>query len=133
SHAFHSLRMEPMLDEFAAELAGVEWREPVIPVVSNVTGRLAGPDELADPQYWAGHVRRPVRFAEGIAAAVEFGGTLFVELGPGAALTGLVEETASAVDAEVACVAALRDGRPEEQTLLTSVAELFVRGIPVDW
>ncbi|KOY59052.1 type I polyketide synthase, partial [Streptomyces sp. XY332] len=33
----------------------------------------------------------------------------------------------------VACVAALRDGRPEEQTLLTSVAELFVRGIPVDW
>ncbi|KOY58419.1 acyltransferase domain-containing protein, partial [Streptomyces sp. XY332] len=33
SHAFHSLRMEPMLDEFAAELAGVEWREPVIPVV----------------------------------------------------------------------------------------------------
>ncbi|WP_369777698.1 type I polyketide synthase [Streptomyces sp. R33] len=133
SHAFHSLRMEPMLDEFAAELAGVEWREPVIPVVSNVTGRLAGPGELADPQYWAGHVRRPVRFAEGIAAAVEFGGTLFVELGPGAALAGLVAETASAADAEVACVAALRDGRPEEQTLLTSVAELFVRGIPVDW
>ncbi|WP_328620101.1 type I polyketide synthase [Streptomyces sp. NBC_00354] len=133
SHAFHSLRMEPMLAEFAAELAEVVWQPPVIAVVSNVTGRLAGPDELADPQYWAGHVRRPVRFAEGIAAAVEFGGTLFVELGPGGALTALVEETASAVDAEVACIAALRDGRPEEQTLLTSVAELFVRGIPVDW
>ncbi|MFF3859306.1 type I polyketide synthase [Streptomyces sp. NPDC002209] len=133
SHAFHSLRMEPMLAEFAAELAEIEWQPPVIPVVSNVTGRLAEPDELADPQYWAGHVRRPVRFAQGIAAAVEYGGTLFVEMGPGAALTGLVEETASAAAAEVACVAALRDGRPEEQTLLTSVAELFVRGVAVDW
>ncbi|MEU9143435.1 type I polyketide synthase [Streptomyces sp. NPDC048349] len=132
SHAFHSLRMEPMLDEFAAELTGVAWQTPVIPVVSNVTGRLAGPGELADPQYWAGHVRRPVRFAEGIAAAVEFGGALFVEMGP-AALTSLVEETASAAGAEVVCIAALRDGRPEEQTLLTSVAELFVRGVAVDW
>ncbi|MGR4882336.1 type I polyketide synthase [Streptomyces sp. LARHCF249] len=133
SHAFHSLRMEPMLAEFAAELTDIAWQTPVIPVVSNVTGRLAEPGELADPQYWAGHVRRPVRFAEGIAAAVEYGGTLFVEMGPGAALTGLVEETAGAADAEVTCIAALRDGRPAEQTLLTSVAELFVRGVAVDW
>ncbi|MFE3560271.1 type I polyketide synthase, partial [Streptomyces sp. NPDC059193] len=133
SHAFHSLRMEPMLAEFAAELSGIEWKTPAVPVVSNVTGRLAEPGELADPQYWAGHVRRPVRFAEGIAAAVAYGGTLFVEMGPGAALTGLVEETATAADADVTCVAALRDGRPEEQTLLTSVARLFVHGTAVDW
>ncbi|MEV5878549.1 type I polyketide synthase [Streptomyces sp. NPDC052101] len=133
SHAFHSRRMEPMLADFAAQLAEVEWHSPEIPVISNVTGRLAAPDELADPQYWAGHVRRPVRFADGIAAAVEHGGTLFVELGPGAALTGLVEETAGAAGARATCVAALRDGRPEEQTLLASLAELFVRGVPVDF
>ncbi|MEU0744696.1 type I polyketide synthase, partial [Streptomyces sp. NPDC006134] len=133
SHAFHSLRMEPMLDGFAAELAGLEWHEPEIPVISNVTGRLAGPGELTAPGYWAGHVRRPVRFAEGIAAAVGCGGALFVELGPGAALTGLVEETATAAGAEVTCVAALRDGRPEERTLLAALGELFVRGVPVDW
>nr|AXL06717.1 polyketide synthase [uncultured bacterium] len=128
SHAFHSARMEPMLADFAAELAGVTWRQPTIPVVSNVTGKLAEPGELADPRYWAEHVRRPVRFAQGIAAAVEHGGALFLELGPGAALTALVEEAA-----EVTCVAALRDDRPEEQALLASVAELFVRGVAVDW
>ncbi|MGP4052944.1 type I polyketide synthase, partial [Streptomyces sp. 2A115] len=133
SHAFHSLRMEPMLADFAAELSQVVWRPPVIPVISNVTGRPAEPEELADPQYWARHVRRPVRFADGIAAAVRYGGELFVELGPGAALTGLVEETATATATEVTCVAALRDGRPEEQTLLASMAELFVRGVAVDW
>ncbi|WP_344869531.1 type I polyketide synthase, partial [Amycolatopsis ultiminotia] len=129
SHAFHSARMEPMLAEFAAELAEVKWQEPEIPVVSNVTGRIAEPGELADPQYWAEHVRRPVRFADGIAAAVADGGSLFVELGPGAALTALVEETAD----EATCVAALRDDRAEEPALIAAVAELFVRGVPVDW
>ncbi|MEW1634665.1 type I polyketide synthase [Streptomyces sp. NPDC093801] len=134
SHAFHSARMEPMLAEFAAELAGVAWQEPAVPVVSNVTGRLAGPGELTDPQYWAEHVRRPVRFAEGIAAAVESGATLFLEVGPGGALTGLVAESAAAAGAgTVTAVAALRDGRPEEQTLMASVAELFVRGAAADW
>ncbi|WIX87425.1 type I polyketide synthase [Amycolatopsis sp. DG1A-15b] len=128
SHAFHSARMEPMLAEFAAELAGVTWREPEIPVVSNVTGRLAGPGELTGPGYWAEHVRRPVRFAEGVAAAAEDGGSLFVELGPGAALTALVEESA-----DVTCVAALRDDRPEDTALIAAVAELFVRGVAVDW
>nr|AXL05424.1 polyketide synthase [uncultured bacterium] len=128
SHAFHSPLMEPMLADFAAQLADVEWRQPEIPVVSNVTGRLIEPGEHADPRYWAEHVRRPVRFAQGIAAAVAHGGALFVELGPGAALSALVEETA-----EVACTAAMRDGRSEEQILLAAVAELFVRGVPVDW
>ncbi|MER7708995.1 type I polyketide synthase [Streptomyces werraensis] len=139
SHAFHSPHMEPMLADFTAELTDVEWRAPHIPVISNVTGRLAGPDELTGPEYWAGHVRRRVRFAEGIAAAVQYGGTLFVELGPGAALTGLVTETAASAVPDttagpgVTCVAALRDGRPEERTLLASMAELFVRGVSVDW
>ncbi|GAA3435872.1 type I polyketide synthase [Kutzneria kofuensis] len=129
SHAFHSHQMEPMLADFAAAIADVAWQPAVIPVISNVTGRLAEPDELADPRYWAEHVRRPVRFADGIAAAAEYGADLFVELGPGAALTAMVTETA----AEAICVPALRDGRPEDQTLLASVAELFVRGVTVDW
>ncbi|MEV0531645.1 type I polyketide synthase [Kitasatospora sp. NPDC050463] len=130
SHAFHSALMEPMLAEFAAALAEVTWREPKLAVISNVTGRVADPGQLADPAYWVEHVRRPVRFAEGIVAAAEDGGALFVELGPGAALSGVVGET---VDGRAVAVAALRDGRPEAHTLLASVAELFVRGVEVDW
>ncbi|MEU1504500.1 type I polyketide synthase [Kitasatospora sp. NPDC005748] len=130
SHAFHSALMEPMLAEFAAVLADVAWGEAQVPIVSNVTGQVAEPGQLADPAYWVGHVRRPVRFADGIATAAGAGGALFVELGPGAALSGVVAESAGE---RAVTVAALRDGRPEAHTVLASVAELFVRGVAVDW
>ncbi|WP_405854126.1 SDR family NAD(P)-dependent oxidoreductase [Streptomyces sp. NBC_01515] len=130
SHAFHSVLMEPMLDEFARTLSQVSWLEPEFPVVSNVTGRLAGPGQLTDPQYWVDHVRRPVRFADGVTAAAGDGDVVFVELGPGAALSSVVAESAGE---RAACVAALRDGRPEAQTLLTATAEVFVHGGSVDW
>ncbi|MDX2582844.1 SDR family NAD(P)-dependent oxidoreductase [Streptomyces sp. WI04-05A] len=130
SHAFHSVLMEPMLDEFAAVLSQVSWSEPEFPVVSNVTGQLAEPGQLTDPQYWVDHVRRPVRFADGVTAAAGDGDVVFIELGPGAALSGVVAESAGE---RATCVAALRDGRPEAQTLLTATAEVFVRGGSVDW
>ncbi|WP_405854124.1 SDR family NAD(P)-dependent oxidoreductase [Streptomyces sp. NBC_01515] len=130
SHAFHSVLMEPMLDEFAHTLSQVSWLEPEFPVVSNVTGRFAGPGQLTDPQYWVDHVRRPVRFADGVASAAGDGDVVFVELGPGAALSSVVMESAGE---RATCVAALRDGRPEVQTLLTATAEVFVHGGSVDW
>ncbi|MGW7794221.1 polyketide synthase dehydratase domain-containing protein, partial [Streptomyces tricolor] len=127
SHAFHSALMEPMLAEFATALAGLTWNEPTIPVVSNVTGRLAEPGQLTDPEYWVEHVRRPVRFADGISAT---GGSVFLELGPGGALSGAIAESAGE---DAVSVPALRDDRGEAQTLLASVAHLFVRGAKVDW
>ncbi|WP_199808485.1 polyketide synthase dehydratase domain-containing protein, partial [Streptomyces sp. NRRL S-1022] len=80
---------------------------------------------MSDPAYWVGHVRRPVRFADGIAAS---GGQVFLELGPGGALTGAITESVDAVG-----VPALRDDRGEAQTLLAAVAHLFVRGTKVNW
>ncbi|MFJ8255626.1 type I polyketide synthase, partial [Streptomyces sp. NPDC094466] len=108
-------------------LSGLTWGEASIPVVSNVTGRIAEPGRLADPAYWVEHVRQPVRFAEGIAAS---GGSVFLELGPGGALSGAITESAGET---AVSVPALRDERGEAQTLLLSVAELFVRGTGVDW
>ena len=114
SHAFHSALMEPMLDEFASVLSRVAWSEPKFPVVSNVTGQLAGPGQLTGPRYWVDHVRRPVRFADGVVSAVAGGGdVVFVELGPGAALSSVVEESAGEGRlASPPCATAVRRCRP---------------------
>ncbi|MYU18382.1 hypothetical protein GTZ78_48810, partial [Streptomyces sp. SID8361] len=70
-----------MLAEFGEVLSGVEFHAPSLPVVSNVTGEVAG-EELRAPEYWVRHVRETVRFADGLATLRELGVGSFLELGP---------------------------------------------------
>ncbi|WP_277351247.1 type I polyketide synthase [Micromonospora sp. HNM0581] len=132
SHAFHSPHMEPMLAEFHEVLAGLTFNPPQVPVVSNLTGRLADPDEIRDPGYWVRHVREAVRFSDGITTLVAEGVTTYLEVGPDAVLTALARECVTGTDG-VALVPVLRNGRDEATTLLTALATLHTRGVPVDW
>ena len=67
SHAFHSAMMEPVLAPFTEVLRRVKLCEPHIPYVSNVTAGWITGAEAKSPEYWAGHVRQTVRFADGVA------------------------------------------------------------------
>ncbi|MER5549744.1 type I polyketide synthase, partial [Streptomyces sp. NPDC002589] len=134
SHAFHSARMEPMLAQFAEVLGAVEFRAPRIPVVSNLTGRLAG-EELTTPEYWVRHVREAVRFADGISAAHVEGVRRYLELGPHGTLTSLVDDTLAEQDRErgTTVVPLLRRDQPEDRAALTAVGRLHAAGLTVDW
>ncbi|MGH2576237.1 MAG: type I polyketide synthase, partial [Actinomycetota bacterium] len=66
SHAFHSMMMDGVLDEFRAVAGTVAFSPPRIPVVSNLTGRLAAADELCSPDYWTRQLRHAVRFMDGV-------------------------------------------------------------------
>ncbi|MEU9356469.1 type I polyketide synthase [Streptomyces griseoloalbus] len=132
SHAFHSPLMDPMLAEFRRVAEGLTYAEPVIPVVSNVTGEVADPALLCSADYWVRHVRGTVRFADGVRALADGGADAFLELGPGAVLTALTRQTlGDGADAVVA--PALRARRDEQTALLTGLAELHVAGVRVDW
>ncbi|MEV4616962.1 SDR family NAD(P)-dependent oxidoreductase, partial [Kitasatospora sp. NPDC049258] len=131
SHAFHSPLMEPMLAEFRAALAGLEFRAPDFPVVSNLNGELAG-DELCSPEYWVRHVREAVRFADGVRALRAQGVSAFVELGPDGVLAALVQQCLADEDESVA-VPVCRKGRPEEGALVGGLAQLDVAGVAVEW
>jgi acyl transferase domain-containing protein/acyl carrier protein len=132
SHAFHSALMEPMLAEFRSVLDGLAWNEPRIPIISNVSGTFAGP-EFSTPEYWVDHVRAAVRFADGIAAAHEFGARTFLELGPDGVLTAMAQDCLTTGIENLAFAPTARADRDEPRTLLTAVATAWTRGHPVDW
>ncbi|MFF3805992.1 type I polyketide synthase [Streptomyces sp. NPDC002032] len=135
SHAFHSPLMDPMLEEFRQVAEGLTYHAPVIPVVSDVTGRTATAHELRDPAYWVRHVREAVRFADGIATLHRAGVTRFVELGPDAVLSAMGADTAAAADdaADAVFIPLQRGGRPEAPSLLTGLATAHVHGSAPDW
>nr|WP_229926546.1 type I polyketide synthase [Streptomyces rubradiris] len=125
SHAFHSHRMDPMLEAFREVLAGLTFREPALPVVSNVTGRLA--DRLDSPEYWVRHVREAVRFHDGVTTLAAEGATRFLEVGPDAVLSNLAQDSAPVV------IAAQRRDRAEDAALLDAVCRLHLTGTGPDW
>ncbi|KOV30832.1 hypothetical protein, partial [Streptomyces sp. XY152] len=121
---------EPMLEEFRTVAEALSYAEPLLPVVSNVTGRIAAPGELTTPAYWVTHVREAVRFDDGIRALAEEGVTRFVELGPDGVLSGMARESAGD---HAHLIPLLRKDRGEESAALTALARLHVAGARVDW
>ncbi|MBV8861940.1 MAG: acyltransferase domain-containing protein, partial [Mycobacterium sp.] len=130
SHAFHSPLMEPMIGEFRAAANGLTVNQPTIPIISNVTGQLAG-DDFGSPGYWIQHIRAAVRFADSIRSANSAGASRFLEVGPGGGLSASVEESLAEVD--TVSVPMLRKDRPEPLSLMTGLAQAFVSGVGVDW
>lgn len=130
SHAFHSPLMEPMMREFAAVAAEVSAGEPRIALVSNLTGQPAGPG-YGTAAYWVDHVRQPVRFVDGVQSAESLGAGVFLEVGPGAALTSAVEQ--SLTTDRATSVVSLAKGRPEADSLLLAAGRLFTAGADVQW
>ncbi|MBQ1076696.1 SDR family NAD(P)-dependent oxidoreductase [Micromonospora sp. C31] len=131
SHAFHSPLMEPVLERFRGIVERLAFAAPALPVVSNLTGALADPDEIRTPEYWVRHVREAVRHADGLAALRDAGVDTFLEIGPQSVLTAMVADVLP--DDDVLAVAAQRRDRPEAQALLAALAELHVHGVPVTW
>ena len=80
-----------------------------------MTGQLAGPG-YGSADYWVEHVRRPVRFVDGVRLAESLGAGVFVEVGPGAALTAAVEQSLATEPA--ASVVTMAKDRPEVDSLL---------------
>ena len=57
SHAFHSPHMDAILEDFEQAARSVSYAAPQVPLISNLTGAPATPEELCTPGYWVRHVR----------------------------------------------------------------------------
>ncbi|MFF0732674.1 type I polyketide synthase [Streptomyces chartreusis] len=125
SHAFHSPMIKPVLAEFTAVAEQVRFKRPTVAAVSTLTGAPLSDGDWTSAVYWAEQIVKPVRFHEALESARAQGAARFLEIGPDPVLTALA--------GDVSAAATLRKDRPETETLLTAVAELFVRGAEIDW
>jgi acyl transferase domain-containing protein len=130
SHAFHSRLMEPALAAFAEVAQGVAYGAPRLTIVSNLTGRAAGP-EIATADYWSRQLREPVRFEAGMQALHAMDVRVFVEIGPQPTLLGLGRRCLP--EGAGAFLPSLRRNRADWSQLLESLAALYVSGVEVDW
>ncbi|MDI3284215.1 type I polyketide synthase [Polyangium sp. 15x6] len=134
SHAFHSPRMDGMLEAFRHVLAGVKLAPPRIPIISTVTGKRVTSEELCTAEYWVRQVRRAVRWRDGMQSLAAEGVETFLELGPQGVLTSLGPACLAGDDRnEHAFLPALRKNASEVETIVTALARLHARGVPVDW
>jgi acyl transferase domain-containing protein len=131
SHAFHSPLIEPMLAEFGEVARTLRIAPPSIPVVSNTNGEPLELTASSAPDHWVRHARWAIRFDRGIRYLEGAGVRTFVELGPDATLTPLVQESLRSTDAVVSPLQ--RRALPETSALLDGLGELWTSGVDVDF
>jgi acyl transferase domain-containing protein len=135
SHAFHSQMMDAMLDEFAAEVKKINLQPPQIPYVSNRTGEWITAAEATNPSYWVEHLRRTVRFGEGLERFFAHPDWLLLEVGPGQTLSGLARQH-QGKPAEQLVLSTLphrSDQQPDARFMLSTVGRLWLAGVQVNW
>ncbi len=89
SAPFHCELMQPAAEGLAEALDGVTISEPTFAVLSNVTGRAhETPSSIKD--LLVEQLVKPVRWTACVEKAMELGGQVFLEMGPGRVLAGLL-------------------------------------------
>ncbi|WP_367140657.1 MULTISPECIES: type I polyketide synthase, partial [Streptomyces] len=130
SHAFHSLHMDGLLEDFRNVAARLAFREPRIPVVSNLTGRPATGAMLTDPDYWVRQLRGTVRFHNGVRFLESRGVTEYVEMGHGV-LSALARRSQDP-GSPGTVTPVVRRGHDPVSTVTTALARLALNGTRLD-
>src|SRR5438445_1569144 len=114
--AYHSRLMESAYEKLGAALLDVQMQIPQFPVISNVTGREV--ETLPQiRQTLQDQITSTVRWVDCMERLAALGCDLFIELGPGGVLAGLLKRTrkdvdvvsVSDVESVRACVQKIRD------------------------
>ncbi|MEU0487112.1 type I polyketide synthase, partial [Streptosporangium sp. NPDC006013] len=130
--AAHSPQVDALQDELLADLAEVSPRMARVPMLSTATGQWLDGTEL-DAGYWYENVRRTVEFAPAIERLLEERYRAFVEVGPHPLLTLGIEQAVDQAGVTAVVAGTLRRDEDGMDRVLASAAELFVRGVRVDW
>ena len=128
--AFHSPVVAPSVEPFARLLADIDFKRPSVPVMANATAQPYPDSPDAIRELCASSIARRVRFLESVEAMYAQGIRTFVEVGPGAALTGMISRICS--DRRFRAIALDRPSGHGVTRLWQGLAQVAVAGHSLD-
>ncbi|MFJ4653377.1 type I polyketide synthase [Nocardia sp. NPDC088792] len=132
-YASHSAHVEAIRDELLTVLADIAPQTGRIPLFSTLTGDWLDTAEM-DAGYWYRNLRNTVRFDTAIETLARQGHDVFVEASPHPVLTMPIQDTIEAAGLHAAAVTGtLRRDEGDLRQVLAAAAELWVRGVTIDW
>ncbi|MDN3028521.1 type I polyketide synthase [Streptomyces sp. S.PB5] len=132
-YASHTRHVEDIEATLTATLSGVDARAPMLPFFSTVTGDWIQEAGVLDGSYWYRNLRGQVGFGPAVAELIRQGHGVFIEISAHPVLVQPVTEIVDESDAGAVVTGSLRREEGGLRRFLSSMAELFVRGVAVDW
>ncbi|AUH63833.1 type I polyketide synthase [Paracoccus zhejiangensis] len=134
SIAAHSRMLEPILPDFGAYLRSIPLSAPQIPIISNRDGQVLPDVDAMDPDYWVRHLRGTVEFAAGIETLAGGDPKIFLEVGPGRAMSALAQANPGVKAQQV--ISSLRHPKHQVEDdlyFMTALARVWAAGGQIDW
>ena len=132
--AAHSRMLEGILERYHAFLADLDLRAPQMPFASNRSGEMITDAQATDPAYWVAQLRNTVNFADCITTLSAPRKPVFLEVGPGKALSALAQMNEGVRPPQV--ISTLR--HPDQDVaddlyFVSMIARLWACGVEADW
>ncbi len=133
--AAHSPQVDPIMGQFHDFLQSIDFKEPQIPFVSNVSGAWANPEEVMTPEYWVSHLRNTVRFSDGLEEVFALPNRALLEVGPGQTLSTFARQHPAKNSKQLilASVRHPKEPKNDVEFLYKTVAKLWLAGVKLDW
>ncbi len=132
--AAHSHMLEPILGRFRDYLHRIRLSPPDIPFISNRTGVFITEAQATDPEYWVDHLRHEVRFADGLSTLAAIPSRIYLEVGPGRALSSFIcQHDGLRPDQVVATLRHPEDDAADDAFFLAALGRVWALGGDFDW
>jgi len=129
----HSEFLDEFIGSFQSSLSDIIPQNARVDFYSTVEGSLVCGSELT-PEYWGKNLRRTVEFSDTIKMAIENGYNSISEVSPQPILLPSIEgDLRSIAKTDLRLVPSLRRNKSDRQSMLISLAKLFIAGHKVDW
>lgn len=130
SQAFHSMLMDPILDDFHEIAAQIIYNEPKITYISALYAKEMTSSSEFSADYWTRHIKEKVDFYHAINNIPHAQDYVYLEVGAHRILSALCKLI---FDEERVYLSTLNKKAEDARQLADSIAHLYAAGVDLDW